>query len=83
MTDYVVDELAFAGFIKGERLIVGTNTGIVLQPSIGWLRMMQAVLDAARGGQPSPIPHRLKESSPPDPPQAREFLPNRYTRRPE
>lgn len=79
MTDYLIDELAFAALCKGERLLVGQKI-VALNPHLGWLKMAQCVLDAARAGPPSPIPHRLKEPLP-DPPEAREFLPNRYTRR--
>jgi hypothetical protein len=47
---------------------------IVVGENVGGLQMLRAVLDGMTPGQPK---------GPPDPIQAREFLPNRYTRRDE
>lgn len=80
-TRYIIDEAAFRNLAKGETLLAGP-VEIVLSPNVSWLRMAQCVLDAARSGVANRTPHPLAVS-PQDPPQAREFLPNKYTRRPE
>lgn len=72
----VIDERRFRRLVAGEPIIERDVEVVIASPPIGWVKMVRAVLDAI-------APPAGKGSDPRDPPQAREFLPNRYTRRPE
>lgn len=72
----VLDEAHFRRLVFGG--VVGADAGDerveIILSDIGWIPMMRAIFEAAAWGLPQ---------GPPDPPQAREFLPNKYTRREE
>lgn len=70
----VIDERRFRRLVAGEPIIERDVEVVIASPPIGWVKMVRAVLDAI--APPA-------GNAPRDPPQAREFLPNRYTRRPE
>lgn len=72
MSRYTISEPSFRRLVRGERLIVPGGVEVELAPTIGWVKMVRAILDAIAPPD---------SAGPPDPPQAREFLPNRYTRR--
>lgn len=69
MTRFVVDETAFRQLVRGE--VIGGDDVQILLSDIGWVKMFRAVLDAMS----PPMPETTRPN-PPDPPQAREFLPN-------
>jgi hypothetical protein len=76
-----LDEQQFRRLVAGQVVSVSAPAGSATQiqiilSDIGFAAMLRAVIDGI-----APEPGRPK--GPPDPPQAREFLPNRYTRRPE
>jgi hypothetical protein len=65
----VIDEAGFRRLVSGNPILAHSTAGLRVEialSDIGWQRMVQAIIDAATE------PHR-----PPDPPQAREFLPVR------
>ena len=74
MSRYTIGEPGFRRLVRGERLIVPGGIEVELASTIGWVRLVRAILDAI--APPAERPSK-------DPPQAREFLPNRYTRRPD
>jgi len=74
--DIEVDEAEFRRFVSGQALDLGP-VKIRLKPTIGWVRLMRAVLDAIAP------PAESVRKRPPDPPQAREFLPLSQQRRRE
>jgi hypothetical protein len=67
------DETAFRQLVAGQVVAFNTNAAEVqiILSDIGWVPMLRAVLDGMAPGQPK---------GPPDPPEAREFLPNRRRR---
>jgi hypothetical protein len=70
-----LDEGAFRQLVAGQvlKVIVGDGDRIEISvASVGFIPMLRAVLDGMTPGQPK---------GPPDPPQAREFLPPRNQRR--
>lgn len=73
-TRIIIDERRFRRLVAGEPIIERDVEVVIASPPIGWVKMVRAVLDAI-----APAPG----NAPSDPPQAREFLPNRYTRRPD
>jgi hypothetical protein len=70
-----LDEATFRQLVAGHAVVVivgdGDRIEIILS-DIGWVPMLRAVLDGMTPGHPK---------GPPDPPQAREFLPARNQRR--
>jgi hypothetical protein len=68
----VLDETQFRALVAGQVLAANVDDRRVeiILSDIGWPRMWRAVEDA----------RRAQGAPPPDPPQAREFLPNEYTR---
>ena len=76
MTRFVVDEPAFRALVCGASLALGNEHEIVLAPNVGWVAQLQALVDAIRTGRPEGAPPIALRGMPPDPPQAREFLPN-------
>lgn len=71
MTRFVIDEPNFRALVRGEVIAVGSDIQIMVSSNIGWVKMFRAVLDAIS----PPMPETTRPN-PPDPPQAREFLPN-------
>jgi hypothetical protein len=73
----VLDEKAFGALVAG-KAIKGGQLEIILA-DIPWNRMIGMILDALAGeeAQSASLPPEL----PPDPPQAREFLPRKNPRR--
>jgi hypothetical protein len=76
-----LDEAQFRRLVAGQVLTfkAGDQQQVEVQcilSAIGWPKILRAVLDGI-----APEPGRPK--GPPDPPQAREFLPTHYQRRPE
>ena len=81
MTRFVIDEPAFRALVRGETLSFA-NHEVVMNPRLGWVTQLQALVDAIRAPRPGEEAHRLAVGAvPPDPPQAREFLPNPPPRR--
>lgn len=76
---YVVDQDALARLLRGEVVSFGHDL-LQIEPSIGWLRMIELCVAAARAPVPPRKPSVQLRPSPRDPPQAHEFLPNEYTR---
>jgi hypothetical protein len=70
----VIDETAFRRLVAGELVThaVGNRQVELILSDIGWTKMMHAIGEAIERGR-----------RPPDPPQAREFLPWRGGRRPK
>lgn len=70
----VLDEARFRRLVFGG--VVGADDGDqrveIILSDIGWIPMMRAIFEAAAGGLPQ---------GPPDPPQAREFLPGKRVRK--
>ena len=75
MTRYVVDEPAFRALVRGAPIGVGADHEIILLPTLGWVRQLQALVDAIQAGRPEGAPAIRLRPNPPDPPEAREFLP--------
>jgi hypothetical protein len=73
MPRFVIDEKAFRGLVRGQALAAGGEE-VVLIPTLGWVRRVQAILDAVGDGSPAANAIALR-SAPPDPPEAREFPP--------
>ena len=75
-----LDETQFRRLVAGQVVRFKTSNDKIevecILSDIGWPRIFRAVLNGI-----APEPGR--PNSPPDPPEAREFLPNRYTRRPQ
>jgi len=73
MIRIVFDEARFRQLVAGQVVVVHQSHKRIelILSDIGWAQMMRAVLDGVTPGLPK---------GPPDPPQAREFLPNRFTR---
>jgi hypothetical protein len=71
-----LDEAAFRQLVAGRVVAATFNDGAahieIILSDIGFIPMLRAVLDGMTPGQPK---------GPPDPPQAREFLPARNQRR--
>jgi hypothetical protein len=67
MTRIVLDETAFRALVAGRVARSYAPAVEIVLSDIGWTAMLRAVLDAM--------------APPPDPPQAREFLPQRLRRR--
>jgi hypothetical protein len=70
-----LDEAQFRRLVAGQVVTfkAGDQQRIEVQcilSDIGWSKILQAVVDG------------MGSKGPPDPPEAREFLPNRFTRRP-
>lgn len=80
MIRIALDEAQFRRLVAGQVVIfkAGDRQRIEVQcilSDIGWPQILRAVLDGIK-------PEPGRPAGPPDPPQAREFLPNQYTRRP-
>jgi hypothetical protein len=76
MIRFVIDEPAFRRLVAGQPLTV-EGVEITISPMIGWVRLTRAILDAvapAARDATAPLPE-ARQGGPPDPPQAREFLP--------
>jgi hypothetical protein len=71
-----LDETAFRQLVAGKVVAATFNNGAaqieIILSDIGWVPMLRAVLDGMTPGMPK---------GPPDPPEAREFLPARNQRR--
>ena len=67
-----LDEEAYRQLVAGREVAVTFNNGAarveIILSDIGFVPMLRAVLDGMTPGQPK---------GPPDPPEAREFLPKR------
>jgi hypothetical protein len=72
---FVLNEAGFRRLCRGEPLTVD-DPEIRLSTKIGWVKMIRAVLDAIS----PPAETDPTRPGPPDPPEAREFLPNRRRR---
>jgi hypothetical protein len=66
----VIDEGCLRQLVQGRTLTLGGGLEITLAPTIGWSGLLYMIADAL-GGDGGRGPHR-----PPDPPEAREFLPS-------
>lgn len=67
----VIDEAGFRRLVTGNPLLARSTAGLRVEISLSdldWTRMMRAILDG------------MAPQCPPDPPQAREFLPLRRRR---
>jgi len=66
---FVLTERGFRRLVRGEPISVEGETEIKISDSIGWVKMFRAILDA------------IAPPLPPDPVEAREFLPRSGRRR--
>ena len=77
MIRIALDESQFRRLVAGQVVSFKTSSEVEVEcilSDIGWPKMLRAVVDGMTPGMPK---------GPHDPPEAREFLPNPYTRRPE
>ena len=83
MTRYVINEPAFRALVQGVPLTVG-NHEIILQPTIGWVTQLEALVAAIKAGRPEGVPAIALRPNPPDPSEAREMVATyRPARKPE